>query len=349
MKKVLKDQLVEMVSRGLSVFLVQPDPRDPLERTVTRERLESLDRKEAKLTRENRVHPAQLVSKVPSAPRVQLELMANRVPEDSRACSARRETRVRGDSPGRRDPSVYRVFLALQVKRERTVMLALWARLAPQVPEVPKVRAELTVHKDPLVVWAVWGLSGRRVSKEKPATQDQRESLESEDPKVREEIRARRGHQGPLDPRVLKDPPETTAPRATLDLLDSLETLVLLEKLVLLARMEDPERRERMVNLVRLDPRAHREKPDRQDPREREDPLEPEGPRADKERRALRARLVQRDRQGRLAPWDPRDPLGSLVQKVYVESPAPSANKVSPEHQDKTAPPDPWVLRACQG
>ena len=35
-RKVLKGPLVEMVSRGLWVFLVQPDPRDPLERTGTR-------------------------------------------------------------------------------------------------------------------------------------------------------------------------------------------------------------------------------------------------------------------------------------------------------------------------
>ncbi|KAK0134735.1 Collagen alpha-1(XI) chain [Merluccius polli] len=290
---------VRKVLKGQLVFLVPPDPRDPLERTVTRERLESLDRKEVKPTRENRVHPAQLVSKVPSVPRVQLEQMESQVPEDSRACLDRRETRVQGDSPDPQDPLVYRGFLDLQVRRGRTVTLALWARLAPLVPEVPKVQAELTVHKDLLGVWAVWGLSVRRVSKEKPATRDQLGSLESEDPKVRGEIRERLDHQGLLDLRVLKDHQETTVPRATL------------------ARTEDPERRERMVNLVRLDPRAHQERLDHRDRQEREDPLGPQGPRAGKERRAPRGP------QGRLAPWAPRGPLESLVQKVYVESLGP--------------------------
>lgn len=64
-RKGLKVLLVAMVSR---VLLVCPDLLDlkvHLERMVTRERLESPVRKEAKPTRENRVPLAQLVSKVP--------------------------------------------------------------------------------------------------------------------------------------------------------------------------------------------------------------------------------------------------------------------------------------------
>lgn len=64
-RKDLKVQPVVMVSRVLSAFLDPLDPRDHLVRMVTRERLESLVRKEAKLTKESRVLLAQLVSKVP--------------------------------------------------------------------------------------------------------------------------------------------------------------------------------------------------------------------------------------------------------------------------------------------
>ncbi|CAL8324019.1 unnamed protein product, partial [Boreogadus saida] len=329
-RKVLKGPLVEMVSRGLWVFRVQADPRDPLGRTGTRERLESLDRKEAKLTRENRDHRAPLVSRGPSAPRVQLERTESPAPEDSRACLDRRETRVRGDSPDPLDPSAYRVCPDLQGRRERTETWALWVRLAPPAHEVPKVPVELTVHKDPLVAWAVWALSERRVSRERLGTQGPPESPESEDQKVREEIRARPGPRGPPDLQGPRDRLETTARRATLDRLDSRETQAHLERPVLLARMEDLERRERMESRARLDLRAHRERLDHRDLQEREDPMELQGPRAGKERRAPRVRLDQRGLQARLVRWDPRDPLGSLARKVYAESLAQSANKDGP-------------------
>ncbi|CAL8399516.1 unnamed protein product [Arctogadus glacialis] len=376
-RKVLKGPLVEMVSRGQWVFLVQADPRDPLERTGTRERLESLDRKEAKQTRENRDRPAPLVSRGPSAPRVQLERTESLAPEDSRACLDRRETRVRGDSPDPLDPSAYRVCPDLQGRRERTVTWALWVRLGPPVHEVPKVPVELTVHKDPLVVWAVWALSERRLrSTCIPRLKFSMRNLKGEqgeagnpgptgesgvghptaksvavprrstcrykqagpaerpllslpqsrlalstlalcvwDPKVREEIRARPGPRGPPDLQGPRDRLETTAPRATLDRLDSRETQALLERPVLLARMEDLERRERMESRARLDLRAHRERLDHQDLQEREDPMELQGPRAGKERRAPRVKLDQRGLQARLVRWDPRDPLGSLARK----------------------------------
>lgn len=64
-KKGHKVQLAVMVSRVLSACLDPLDPRDHLVRMVTRERLESLVRKEAKLTKESRVLLAQLASKVP--------------------------------------------------------------------------------------------------------------------------------------------------------------------------------------------------------------------------------------------------------------------------------------------
>lgn len=44
-----------------SVFLVLLDPRDPLERTVTREKSVDRDRREAKETRANLVHQVQAV------------------------------------------------------------------------------------------------------------------------------------------------------------------------------------------------------------------------------------------------------------------------------------------------
>lgn len=64
-RKGLKVLLVVMVSRVLLVYPGLLDLRVHLERMVTRERLESPVRKEAKPTRENRVLLAQLVSKVP--------------------------------------------------------------------------------------------------------------------------------------------------------------------------------------------------------------------------------------------------------------------------------------------
>lgn len=64
-RKGLKVLLVAMVSRVLLVCRDLLDLKVHLERMVTRERLESPVRKEAKPTRENRVLLAQLVSKVP--------------------------------------------------------------------------------------------------------------------------------------------------------------------------------------------------------------------------------------------------------------------------------------------
>lgn len=64
-RKDLKVLLVVMASRVLLVCPDLLDLRVHLERMVTRERLESPVRREAKPTRENRVLLAQLVSKVP--------------------------------------------------------------------------------------------------------------------------------------------------------------------------------------------------------------------------------------------------------------------------------------------
>lgn len=64
-RKGHKVQPAVMVSRVLSACLDPLDPRDHLVRMVTRERLESLVRKEAKLTKESRVLLAQLAFKVP--------------------------------------------------------------------------------------------------------------------------------------------------------------------------------------------------------------------------------------------------------------------------------------------
>ena len=47
---------------------------------------------------------------------VNRERMESQVPEDSRACLDRRETRVRGDSLDPLDPSVYRLVLIQSVR-----------------------------------------------------------------------------------------------------------------------------------------------------------------------------------------------------------------------------------------
>lgn len=65
--RVRKDLLVlpvGMASKVQSVSLAQPDLRVHLERTVTREKLESLVKREAKVTRVNMVRQAQEVLRV---------------------------------------------------------------------------------------------------------------------------------------------------------------------------------------------------------------------------------------------------------------------------------------------
>jgi len=343
-RKGLKAQPVVTVSKVLSVCLALPDPRGPLERTVTRERLESPVRREARLTKENRVLPVRLVCKVLLVHRVLLEEMESPVPGVSRGCLGRRETRAPEVSPDHQVPSVCRVFLDPQARRERTVTLVLWVLPVHLAPEAPRVPAEPTAHKDLPVAWAVWDLWARRESKVRPATLDHLESPEPEDLKAREETREKLDRPVRLDPPAPKDPPETTVPRATLDPLASLEILAPLARPASLVLTEDLERRARMVNPVNLGLPVHQEKPDPQDHQAREDPREQLVQRADKERRAPRVSQVQRDRRAKPAQSDPRGLQGSPAQKVYAEYPDLLVNKDCLELQDRTAHLDPWVL-----
>lgn len=82
-----------MVFKALWVCRDLEDPRDHLERTATRGSSESRDKKEARVTKESMVHLVPLALKGPSEPPVLLVQMASPVPEVSRACSARRETK----------------------------------------------------------------------------------------------------------------------------------------------------------------------------------------------------------------------------------------------------------------
>lgn len=343
-RKDLKVLLVVMVFRVLSVCPGRPDLRVHLERTVTRERLESPVRKEAKPTRENRVLLVPLVSKVPSGPRVPLDLMESLVPEVSRVCLGRREMKAPEVSPDPRVPSVCRGFLDLLVRRERMVTWAPWALMVLPVPEVLRVRVELMVHKALQVVLAPWDQWARRVNKGRPGTQGHKGRLEPGDLKVSEGRKERLAPLEVLDLRVPKDHLEMTVQRATLDPLDSLETLVHLESQVLLALMERPERKERMGRPVKRDLQVHQEKLAHLDHLAREGLWGLLVQRAGKERRAPRVRPVPRVQQAKPDRLDHRDLQESPARRVCVESLVLSVNKDCPALQDKMAPLVPWVL-----
>jgi len=343
-RKVPRAQLVEMVSRARSVCLVPPDLKDPQERTVTRERLESLVRREAKQTRESRVLQVQLVSRVLSVLRVQREATVSPDLGVSRGCLARRETKVREVSLDPPDPSACRVFLDLQARRERTVTLVRWVPLVRPAPEVPRVLVELTVHKGRPVEWEPWEEWVRRGRMARLETLDHLESPALEVLKESEGIRESQGRLDLLAPPEPRGPLERTGPRATLVQLVSLGTRDPPESLVLLVPMVEPERKERTVKLASLAPLVHRERPAHLDPLEREDLREPPEQRADKERRAPRVRLELRGLLVRPALSGPRGRPGSLVQRVSAESLALSVNKDYLVHLDKMAHLDPWVL-----
>jgi len=277
-------------------------------------------------------------------PQVLLELMESLGPEVSRVCLDRREMKVPEVSLDPPVPSVCRGFLDLLVRRERTVMLAPWALLVPLVPEVPRVLVELMVHKVLQAEWAPWDLWERRVNKVKLETQDHLESLELGDLKAREEKKERLAPLVLPDLLVPKDPPEMMVQRATLVLSVFLETLVHLESQVLLAQMEKQERRERMVRLVNRDHRVHQEKLVHLAHLARGDLRGLLVQRAGKERKALRVRPVPRVQQVKQDQLGPRDLQESLVQRVYVESPALSVNKDCPAPQDKMVHLVPWAL-----
>ncbi|KAG7216742.1 hypothetical protein INR49_021125 [Caranx melampygus] len=345
-RKDLKVQPVVMASRVLSVCLGLLDLRVHLERMVTRSgEVGEPGQKGSKADKGEQGPPGPAGLQGPigaPGPAVStahlfcLELMESLVPEVSRVCSDRREMKVPEVSLDLLVPSVCRGFLDPLVKRERTVMSAPWALLVPLVPEVLRVQVELMVHKVLQAVWAPWDLWVRRVNKVRPETQDPLESLALGDPKGREERKERLDPQELLDPLVPKDPLEMTVQRVTPVLSDSLEILVLLESQVLLALMGNQERRERMERPVSLDLQVHQEKLAHLDHLAREDLRGLQVQRAGKERRALRVRPVQRVQQVKQDLSGPRDLQESPVQRVYVESLAPSVNKDCQAPQDKT-------------
>lgn len=215
-RKVPWDQLVVTVSKVQLVFLALQVPRGPLERTETRERLVSLARKEAKQTRENRDLLVQEVFKVSSELLVLLVLMVSQDPGVSRVCLARRETKDPEDSLGYLGPLDCRACLVHQERRERMGTSAQWVRLVLQVPEVPRVLAELTVPKALLVEWVLWEVMEKRERVVKPATRDHLESPVVEAPEERQGRRESQDHLELLDLQGPADLEETTAPKATL-------------------------------------------------------------------------------------------------------------------------------------
>lgn len=66
-----------------------------------------------------------------------------------------------------------------------------------------------------------------------------------------------------------------------------------------------------------------------------------------KERRALRVKLVWKDPKERLAQWDLRALLASLVLKDFVASLVQLGNKDFLVLLDPTGPLDQWVLLDC--
>lgn len=146
-KKVPWVPLDVMAFKVQWVFLVQLVHRVPLERTVTREKLADLDRREAKETRVNSVHQAQVVCRVWLELLVQLAAMARPGQEDSRVCLARKVTKDPEGSRVCQDPSDCRVCPALLARRERTETSGRWVHLVLLAPEVHRVPAEPMVHK----------------------------------------------------------------------------------------------------------------------------------------------------------------------------------------------------------
>lgn len=228
-RKDLKAQLEEMVFRDLWVCQDLEDLLDHLERTETRESSESRARKEARATKESMVHLVQLALKDLSEHPVPLAQTASLVPEVSRVCSARRETKDQEDSPDLRAQSGCRaclVHLARKVKLETSVK---WVHLALLVPEAPQDLQEPMALRDlPVVLETLVLLEKReilvkqesRVFREKLAHQVQEESEEKRESPVR---------LVQLDLPALRVPLEMMVPKAALVQVDSPVTPVPLE------------------------------------------------------------------------------------------------------------------------
>lgn len=315
-RKDLKAPLGATASRVQWVCLGLPGLWDPLERTETRERSESLVRREAKERRANTVPPVLLALKAPSDSLVHPELMVSPVPEVSRVCSARRETKAPEASPDPQDPSACRGCQGHQARRERLVMLVRWDPLVLLDPEVPPDPKEQMDPRDPQVASATLALSERRVTLVKQESPDCRETSALRVQEASVERRVNPDLLVLLGLPVPKAPLEMTVLKAVLVQVVSLVTLVLQASLVLLVWMVPQvtrEMTEKLVNRVHLDPlvrQVHRA------PQEREVPLDLPGLREDRVRKEPRESLVWRVHLERPALLDPRVLLANLVLRV---------------------------------
>lgn len=336
--------LVETASKALLVYLVPLALKAHPERTATRVRLENLDKREARQTRVNRDLQVQPVYRALSELPVQLAVMVSRDPEVSRVCLARRETRAREVSPDCLDPSDCRGCPAHQARRERTVTLAPWVLPAPRVPEALKVPAELTVHKDPLVVLALREATERRERTARLATPDR---LVRADPRAVEARPERRENQ---DRREQPGPPghegqgETMAPRVTLVPSASPETPAPLENPALLALMDYPETKEMMETPERQVPLVHLERLECLVLLANGAPLDKQVRREDKVKRDPRETLESRAPSARPDLSDFRGLLARPELTAYAVSLAQLVNKDFLVPLVKTVPLDPWDL-----
>lgn len=231
-RKDLKDQLAETVFRDLWVCQDLEDLLDHPERMETRESSESQARKEARVTKENMVHPVPLALKDLSELPVLPVQMVSLVPEVSRVCLARRETKDPEDSLDLLAQLGCRVCLDHLVRKAKPETLDKWVHLAPLVPEAPQGPQELMAHRDHLAVSEILVLLEKRetlVKQESPVFREKLAHQVQEESEEKRESLVRLVQLDLLAPRV---PPEMTVLKAAQVQVVSLETPALLESLV---------------------------------------------------------------------------------------------------------------------
>ncbi|KAF1377753.1 hypothetical protein PFLUV_G00204020 [Perca fluviatilis] len=233
-RKDLKAQPEEMVFRDLWVCQDLEDLLDHLERTETRESLESQARKEARGTKESMAHLVPPALKDLLEHPVLLVQMVSLVPEGSRVCLARREMKDPEDSPDLQGQLGCRACLVHLVRKVKLETLVKWVHPAPLVPEAPQDPQEqmalrgLPVALETLVLLEKRAMLVKQESpvfREKLAHQVQEESEEKRESPVR---------LVQLALPALKVPLEMMVPKAAQGRVVSLVTLALLESPVLL-------------------------------------------------------------------------------------------------------------------
>lgn len=234
-RKDLKAQLEETVFRDLWVCQALEDLLDHPERTETRERLESQARKEARVTKENMVHLVPPALKDLLEHPVLLVQMVSLVPEVSRVCLARRETKDREDSPDPQAQSGCRACLDHPVRKVKLETLGKWVHPVPQVPEAPQDPLEPTALRDLLVASETLVLSVKREMLVKQENRVFREKMAHQVQEENEERRESPVRLVQLDLLALRVPLEMMVPKEALVQVDSPVTLVPLESLVQLA------------------------------------------------------------------------------------------------------------------